>query len=665
MVDETEVKRRIKSFFQAPTIPQGTTAFSDDETIPEFARAAQKPFSVFDPTTIERRVELMRAVNEAFASSENPTDGLDAAMTVFEQTARDGELALAQHVLGVFSVHAPKLRPGTPAIPVPPMAFRTESGPVPFDDGDEEDEDDGGVVIPSVGEELLHFWREDLYLNEHHRHWHFVYDTGGFPEPGRIRLKSRQGEVFIYMHKQMLARYETERLAAGLPAVEPFTDYSSSLGDGYDPDAREPRFLGYGARADSATLPVADQNDLNSRRSAYRDFLSNNGQISGRTLPLNAATMGTALESSLAFGTELITQQSELDWIVTATSQLHLHNLGHNHIAALGAGSGVMINPHTSLQDPVFWRWHSMIDGLAEEYYATLPAHEAADTGITVADDQIVVLSEVAGTDFGIDDRDALKTSLIETAVDEFSNGTSGAESLHTGMIKESFEYNEGTVSREFDRSSLFTERFAVLARAHSETDQNATARLFLCADQFLVGSEAVGADQEHRFWIELDRKPVELTAGDNDILFLADESSVVRKIGGTAPWPTSSFTEGSFDELHNRAGNNDDFCDCGWPLNLFLPKGTEAGMGFQLLVHVSPGHPGDGDGTCGSRAFCGARFDSYPELPNLNLGYPFDRPAAGGTLAMSDAFPNMGRRGLTIQHVPNLSATLGLTESG
>ncbi len=86
-------------------------------------------------------------------------------------------------------------------------------------------------------EERLLWLREDPKLNEHHEHWHVVYPISGVPAPGNPRggvTKDRQGELFLYMHRQMLARYDTERLAVslgrvvawGYPDVEPW---------GYDP----------------------------------------------------------------------------------------------------------------------------------------------------------------------------------------------------------------------------------------------------------------------------------------------------------------------------------------------------------------------------------------------------------------------------------------------
>jgi len=38
-----------------------------------------------------------------------------------------------------------------------------------------------------------------------------------------FRLNDRHGELFLYMHRQMLARYDAELLSHGLQPVKPFT----------------------------------------------------------------------------------------------------------------------------------------------------------------------------------------------------------------------------------------------------------------------------------------------------------------------------------------------------------------------------------------------------------------------------------------------------------
>lgn len=675
MADINDTQVRVKAFLLVNTPPGGTTTFSDDENLPEFARTAQRPFSAFDPNSFQMRNEILENAIDVFENAPDPTSGVDAAMEVFEAAARGGNLALAQHVLGVFSVHAPKIRSDTPSLPVPPGAFRREAGGVvPFGDEDE-GEDDGGPSPVLAGEDLIHWFREDLYLNEHHRHWHFVYNAGGIPLNGGLQFKSRQGEVFVYMHQQMLARYDTERQIANIDLVESLEDISGSLGAGYDPRAREPKNSDYIARVSNASINAATAADLENRRENVRKFITDNGVVDGRKVGLNAASIGTLLESNFALGTERITMQQEFDEIDTILrSRFHLHNFGHGAIAGIGAQSenevGVMSNPHTSLQDPVFWRWHRMIDDVAQEYYSQLPAYEFDDTGIEVVNDGIVLVSQVAtgGVDFAESDRETLGISIDDYARQNLTDGMTGASTLHTGMYTEDFEYSTSLGTRNFNRASLFCEKFAVVAKVVSDSDQEATARLFICADAFLdmegtqpdEARRAIRA-QEHRFWIELDRKPVELKSGDNLVRFISDESNIVRKLSGFAPWPTSSFTEGGFDDLHGRTGNNDDYCDCGWPLNLHLPRGKEGGMSFQMMVHISPGIPDGGEGTCGSRAFCGARFDTYPELPELNLGYPFDRSALNGTVALVAETSSMAMRTFSIEHVPELAVSLGL----
>jgi hemocyanin-like protein len=50
-----------------------------------------------------------------------------------------------------------------------------------------------------------------------------------------FRLNDRQGELFFYMHQQMLARYDTERLALDLAPVVPLRELGEPIAEGYDP----------------------------------------------------------------------------------------------------------------------------------------------------------------------------------------------------------------------------------------------------------------------------------------------------------------------------------------------------------------------------------------------------------------------------------------------
>lgn len=54
-------------------------------------------------------------------------------------------------------------------------------------------------------EQRVAYFREDIGINLHHWHWHLVY-----PFDARDRSivnKDRRGELFYYMHQQIVARF--------------------------------------------------------------------------------------------------------------------------------------------------------------------------------------------------------------------------------------------------------------------------------------------------------------------------------------------------------------------------------------------------------------------------------------------------------------------------
>jgi hypothetical protein len=93
--------------------------------------------------------------------------------------------------------------------------------------------------------------------------------------------------------------------------------------------------------------------------------------------------------------------------------------------------------------------------------------------------------------------------------------------------------------------------------------------------------------------------------------------------------------------------------CDCGWPYNLLIPRGTVAGMNFRLLVMITDWAIDQvpDDSSCGSMSYCGAK-DRYPD--SRGMGYPFNLPfPAGQTIAQTIAAQqNMAARDITIKLV-------------
>lgn len=692
MANINSVRERSTNFFRR------SADISTDGSAVEFADATSSPpFSPFDPDDMARVAEVLGELDGIMHNTADPVDGLDAVMDRLDRVALSDSLALAQHAHAIFVVHANKSFRNAPALVLPPLALRSGARPA---GGDIPMVEDDTPAAPLTGEDLMHWFREDLFLNEHHLHWHIVYPTSGvrIENSPNVRMKDRQGEIFVYMHQQMLARYDTERVAAGLDKVDPLTDISASLGDGYDPNARPPADIGYVERGDDLTISSFAANDLTDRRNQFLQVLETS-EIFGQQVDLNANMVGALLESNLGVfggGTLSATEQNAIG--TSLRNNYHLHNFGHGAIASVPNNANrVMNHPHTSLQDPVFWRWHRMIDDLAERFYGALPAH-TIDPGIGIklrnnledeatgaASPDVIMVAETRlrdeGIDLNADDRDDAIDDYVtqhfgEALWDQAPEETATSSELLTGVHREAFVYDRevfnpvtGVTSRhelDFEREHLFSERFFWVVRAENDGPERlATLRLFIAADSFLdlddANPDAAKRAEEHRFWIEMERAPVQVAPGRNVFWRASDQSSIVRKLQGRAPWPTSSFSEEDFGDLLVQRGPEDDFCDCGWPLNLSIPKGTNSGMAFHAMAVVSKGAPDGGVGACGSRAFCGTGFDSYPELPDINMGYPFDRPAPGGTLSMIQNSSNMALRRFTIRHDLGLGARFGL----
>jgi hypothetical protein len=164
-----------------------------------------------------------------------------------------------------------------------------------------------------------------------------------------------------------------------------------------------------------------------------------------------------------------------------------------------------------------------------------------------------------------------------------------------------------------------------------ANAEQIVTVRIFLAANEWV---------DERREWIELDKFQQSLAAGRNVIARSSKLSAVVRKPalrpGDPAP--------------PREPGADPNYCDCGWPYHLLLPRGTRAGKSFRLLVVMTSWDIDkvEVEGKCGSMSFCGKKDAAYPD--RRPMGYPFDRRWANGISKTILAQKNMAARDIRIQ---------------
>src|SRR5215211_2743677 len=212
-------------------------------------------------------------------------------------------------------------------------------------------------------EDRLDFWREDPLLNDHHDHWHDVYpfeNTEDGADPRQVG--DRHGELFAYMHEQMLARYDAERLGVDLSRVRPFDNYLAEIPEGYD--AGEPwsfdgrnwwKFRPRPASAKISDQPETREQEIRAQETHGKGLFdaAESGEFdsNGRKERVTADNLGNTVEPNI----------NSID----LRSYGNYHGMGHVHLAFYDSQPGlpgVMYYPETAVRDPIFWRWHKHVD---------------------------------------------------------------------------------------------------------------------------------------------------------------------------------------------------------------------------------------------------------------------------------------------------------------
>lgn len=551
---------------EAPS-PDGTTIL---ETIPP--RTIRRHFfSPFLKSDAERAAQLAAELSKVADNSVRDV----ALEKVVDRAAEVAEVdpLLAQHAIGLFSTHHP-LGAG---LTLPSLLRRTAETTA-----QRASTADVTLGSSSTGDEAkLDWFREDPLANEHHEHWHLVYPNRAGPD----EIKERHGELFYYMHQQMLARYDTERMAAGLPLVSALTDVRGDLGAGYDPGGLTVGGITYNARPAGSFMKDLDQDstvedlaryDVNLTAAAQMGALGEDPEITELTGHVGSDLLGHEGES---------TNRARYDSLYN-----NHHGMGHGLIGAANlteTAAPVMFFPATAIRDPVFWRWHRHVDDIHFSYQDGLAPYDF-DEPLSVELEAISVLSS-----------------------------TGSSTELVTELRDGHYKLSDGKTYRY---QFLMHEPFSIQARLKNTGDapKPVTLRTFLLpSDLFDLDADptVAAANQMRRFAIELDKVKIDVPIGAMQFTRRDVDSSVIRRPAVTDPVEVE-------DQLGNVATAE---CSCGWPYGLLLPRGRVAGMSFTLFAMITDnivdrvGSPKK----CGSMSFCGVG-DKYPDA--RPMGYPFDR---------------------------------------
>lgn len=571
---------------------------------------------------IEQDLRNAATLAEKLAAQVDAQTGVDDAtrladvMSTARALAQSGDPRMVQHAIGLFLTHHPLGR----KLPVPSLLKRTARTAIKAAAVEET------LDSHSDGEEIaLDWFREDPLLNEHHEHWHWVYPNRS-GDGSLFKVKERHGELFYYMHQQMLARYDAERIALGLQKVAPISDYTAPLGAGYSPGRLSE--YGFGTRENDSVMVALEgfsPTDLQGHRERLELGIAEKHLI-------NAAGQPVPLEGHLGSNILGLTSESTEASVNGAAYGNH-HGMGHGLI---GDRAGVMLATETAIRDPAFWRWHRHIDDLNFGYQESLPPHDFSDRP------PVRLVKTAFGFERDHPGNEKEGADLTEIAQQVLATG--GVERLETSMRTGTYQLLTGNRYR-FDYLSHAP--FFIATELHNDTaaPKAVTLRFFLLPEALVdvnADPTTIAGCQMRRFVIELDKVRVRIAPGQQVFARAGRQMSVIRRPAVLDPTDVIDL-DGSTLDVDART------CTCGWPFGLLLPRGTKDGMPFTLFV-MATDNDKDKVGSqkkCGSMSFCGVG-DEYPDA--RPMGYPFDRPLERPLSAIVADNPNMLLRPVTVR---------------
>ncbi|XP_072377116.1 phenoloxidase 1-like [Diabrotica undecimpunctata] len=480
-------------------------------------------------------------------------------------------------------------------------------------------------------EQRLAYFREDIGVNLHHWHWHLVY-----PSEGSLKIvqKDRRGELFYYMHQQIIARYNFERLCNGMKRVKKFSSFNDPIPEGYYPKldtsiakrtypARAPNMRWNNIQREPEELHI-DIDEMNRWRDRIFDAIHSgfardkNRQHVELTESEGIDILGNMIESSIL--------SPDKDYYGD------LHNMGHTLTSYVHdpdlrflESFGVIGDTSTAMRDPFFYRWHAYMDDIFQNHKNRLPSYTVDQLNfadVTVEDVEVQTEDAPVNT---------FQTHWQQSVIDL----SSGLDFVQKGAVPVEFTH-------------LQHKPFIYIITVNNDTNgpTTGTCRIFM----------APKCDERHSSWlfkhqknmfIELDKFTVNLTPGTNIISRNSSESSV------TIPF------ERTYRSLYDRRPTGGDalakfnLCGCGWPENMLIPKGNDR-FKAELFVMISDfagdridqdiiGKPGD------AGSYCGIKDKKYPD--RRSMGYPFDRPPRKGVDTLKNFLtPNMKVTDVVIQ---------------
>ncbi|XP_045113323.1 hemocyanin A chain-like [Portunus trituberculatus] len=445
-------------------------------------------------------------------------------------------------------------------------------------------------------EQQVAYFGEDIGMNVHHVTWHMDFPFWWTDSYGHHI--DRKGELFFWVHHQLSARYNSERLSNWMNVVDELS-WESIIKDGFAPHTSY-KFGGeFPARPDNVRFTdvkgVARVRDMVITEHRIRDAIARGFIVSPRGETIDISNehginiLGDVIESS--------TYSPNVNYYGS------LHNTAHIMLGRQGDPQGkfnmppgVMEHFETATRDPSFFRLHKYMDNIFKEHKDSFDPYTKED----------LAFPGVSIESINIDGE--LRTYFEEFEFD-LENAADHSESSSVDISARVPRLNHKEFSYNFEINN------------NNDDEVEAAIRVYLCPEKDSHGIQFTW-DEGRWHCIEMDKFWRKLSSGANMVVRKSSESSVTR--------PDSM----SFKVLRQKADeavaggydlNLEKYAEaCGIPDRMLLPKGKANGMDFALMVFVTPDAHIDESEVNGNHAHCGRHGQPYPDP--RPMGYPLDR---------------------------------------
>lgn len=454
----------------------------------------------------------------------------------------------------------------------------------------------------------LAYYLEDIGMNSFYYYYNIDYPFWTRGRDDYLLDNDRRGEMYFYVHWQLLARYYLERLSNDMGEVPSFNMYE-------DVEAGHLSNLHYHR---GVAFPIRDN---------YHNFYDTKTHWT-RMVELYGHRIMNWIQTQKEYTPELVNQlgnmvQGNMDSIdhkFYGSLDRYYHHIvnyapvyGKNHERL----PTTLMHYETSLRDPLFYEMYKEIVHFFWHMMDNFPEYTKKDLTFEGVKINAVNMPTILNTFFESFDAD------ISNAVDVDVVPESGKDTLVT------FGRNSHHMGTSFvikaRQHRLNHQPFEFKVDVTSDKAQKAVVKIFL-GPKYDENGRYIPLHENFMNFFEMDHFVVDLVAGAN---------TITRKSHDFTFWVNDRTT---YLELYRKVmdATNTDYqfpldqseAHCGVPRRMMLPKGKKGGMPVQFFFMVYPFHKPKIEQFTGYDPVisCGIATGAR-DVDSMPFGFPFNRP--------------------------------------